>query len=187
MKKIATLLIALLSIAFVSCDKDADMAIRLNGQWKGDMGMFYTYSDGYGHVYDYDATYTDIKFYWSNGSHGYGEQIDYYLTGPYYYQSYYFDWSVDNGIVYMYYKYDSQLNCSIYDYYMDDDIFTGRINNTKFTLVKLADYNNWNLYDDSGYGYGQYDYIKTRADQSVSAPKIIKRGSRFMEKKQAEN
>ena len=161
MKRIATLLVMAMALMCVSCDDDAEMAINLEGEWTGDFGM--SVADRYGNIFD--AEYSNIRFYWDGGSHGHGEQIDYYrFPSPMRWQSYYFTWRVSNGVLYMKYMYDSQLNCAIYDYYMDGSYFTGRIQSTyggsdfRFKLFKLYDFNGWGIYDTHiGYGYDYYD------------------------------
>lgn len=200
MKKISTLFVALLSMIFVSCDEDVSTAFHLEGEWTGDMGMFYGFTDRYGRYYEVDADYTNIRFFWDGDSYGHGEQIDYYNAGPYRYQSYYFKWRVVNGIVQMRYSYaDANLDCDIHNWRMGydrqymTDVFYGYINNrTRFVLYKLTDFRGWNTYGTNGYGYGYYDdyqnyfdgydygYAKTRSDAEVM-PKVVKRGSRFME------
>ena len=206
----------LLALSFVACDEDTETAIRLEGEWTGDFGMYSIAQqyDRYGRpMYDaygypitvtYDAEYSNIRFYWDGGSHGHGEQIDFYRYGPYRWQSYYFVWQVNNGVLYMKYNYDHQLDCAIYDYYMDYNYFTGRIGNsnggyTNFKLFKLSDFNSWNRYDRATYyGYEYYDdyigyYVKGRdsqplADtaQDVGEVRIIGRGNRFANQQQEE-
>jgi len=206
MKQISTLFIALFSMFFISCDEDVSTAIRLEGEWTGDMGMFYGFQDRYGRYYEVDAYNTNIRFYWDGDAYGHGEQIDYYQTGPYRYQSYYFQWRVIDGVIQMRYTYDSAgLDCDIYRWSMGydagyrTDVFYGYINNrTRFTLLKLTDFNGWNTYNAQyGYGYSYYDnyydylgyeydpyspyyYSKTRSE-SGAQPRVIKRGSRFAE------
>lgn len=41
MKKITALLIALTAMVCMSCDEDTEIAYRLEGEWDGDMGMYY--------------------------------------------------------------------------------------------------------------------------------------------------
>ena len=196
-------------MSFVACDEDTETAIRLEGEWTGDFGMYAIAQeyDRYGRAYTatYDAEYSNIRFYWDGGRRGHGEQIDFYRYGPYRWQSYYFVWQVTNGVLYMSYNYDHQLDCAIYDYYMDYNYFTGRIRNseggfTNFKLFKLADFNGWNLYDRStyygydiysDYNYGYYGYAKSRdgkaaaqtdttAGTDTETPvKIVERGRRW--------
>ena len=60
MKKISTLLIGILAMMFISCDEDVMTAYRLEGDWYGDMGMFYGFTDRYGRYYEVDASQTNI-------------------------------------------------------------------------------------------------------------------------------
>lgn len=210
-KKISTLLIGILAMMFISCDEDVMTAYRLEGDWYGDMGMFYGFTDRYGRYYEVDASQTNIRFYWDGDAHGHGEQIDFYDFGPYRYQSYYFTWRVIEGVIQMRYQFDRNLDCDIYRWSMSyeydpytrqyTDVFSGYINNqTRFLLFKLDDFKGWNSYNSSyGYGYQYYNnytdyfdpyfdpynpyyYAPTRGEQADSTV-IIKRGSRFFEKK----
>jgi hypothetical protein len=186
MKKISTLLIGILAMMFISCDEDVMTAYRLEGDWYGDMGMFYGFTDRYGRYYEVDASQTNIRFYWDGDAHGHGEQIDFYDWGPYRYQSYYFKWRVVNGVIQMVYPYDSEsLDCDIYRWSISydydpythhyTDVFAGYINNhTRFLLFKLENFNGWNSYGSNYYGYSYYDdyydyidpyyYSKTRGE-----------------------
>jgi len=161
-----TLLCASLCIGLSSCDEDEERAAYLSGEWTGDMGMCFEYNDD-----DYRAAYTDIRFIPDGdfSASGEGEQIDYFeWPCPIRYQSFYFRWSIDEGRISLYYPYNPQLNVVIYDYGMSDGLFYGWIDNVRFSLVKLVDYNSWNLYGDDGYGYQYYDsyyYAKTRNGQ----------------------
>lgn len=187
MKKITTLLIALTAMLCVSCDEDSEVAYYLEGEWEGNMGMYYVYNDRYGSV-EYDAQYTNIRFFRQTLTSGYGDQVDFYRTGPYRWQSFSFRWRVQDGNIYLYYDYANELDCVIYDYYLDYNYLGGRIGNTRIRLTKLddfkwSDYNNYN----NGYSYSYYNsyysYAKTRAGESVTdsvqTGKIVKRGSRF--------
>ena len=201
MRRLTTLMAVLAALLFVSCDEDVDTAIRLEGEWTGDFGMYTVYQtyDRYGRPIEiyYDADYSNMRFYWDGGSRGHGEQIDFYRNGPYRWQSYYFQWRVDRGILYLFYNYDHQLDCAIYDYYMDYNYFTGRINNadggyTNFKLFKLADFNSWGRYNpDYYYGFEYYPgyYVKSRGGQDApvsadtSALEVVRHGSRYMDGK----
>lgn len=212
MKKISTLLIGVLAMmAFTSCDEDVETAYRLEGEWYGDMGMYYGFYDRYNHYCEVEASQTNIRFFRDGSNYGHGDQIDFYPNGPYRYQSYYFQWRVVDGVIQMFYPYDSDnLNCNIYrwsissgyDSYTRQNsyVFAGYINDrTRFLLFKLTDFN-WSNYGynyDSYYGYGYYDnyydyfdpyyYGKTRSEDSDSIMgevKVVKRGSKFGEIKE---
>ena len=195
-KKISTLLIGILAMmAFTSCDEDVVTAYRLEGEWTGDMGMFYRFADRYNHIWTVDAAYTNIRFFRQGSDYGYGDQVDFYNDGPYLSQSYRFQWRVTNGVIQMFYDYDHDLDCDIYRWSISSeydsytrqyrDVFAGYINDrTRFLLFKLADfswssysynYNNYygyNYYDNYDYyyqyGYGPYYYGKTRSEASDS-------------------
>ena len=212
MKKISTLLIGILTMmVFTSCDEDVVTAYRLEGEWTGNMGMFYSYADRYNRVWEVDAAYTNIRFFRQGSDYGYGDQVDFYSQGPYRYQSYYFTWRVVNGVIQMRYPYDPNLNCDIYHWSISSDydsyarqysyVFAGYINDrTRFLLYKLTDFSwsSYGYYEDYNnyYGYGYYDnyydyldpyyYSKTRSEASDSTNeksmiKVVKRGSRFNE------
>ena len=171
MKKISTLLIGVLAMmAFTSCDEDVATAYRLEGEWTGDMGMYYSFADRYNRLWEVDAAYTNIRFFRDGSAHGHGDQIDFYNDGPYRYQIYYFQWRVVDGVIQMRYNGSHQLDCDIYHWSIGSDydeytrqyrdVFAGYINNTtRFLLFKLMDFN-WNNYGynyDNYYGYSYYD------------------------------
>jgi len=211
MKKISTLLIGFLTMmAFTSCDEDVATAYRLEGEWTGDMGMFYRFEDRYKRTWEVYAAYTNVRFFRDGSDYGHGDQIDFYSDGPYRYQSYYFTWRVVNGVIQMRYPYDPNLTCDIYHWSISNNydsytrqysyVFAGRIGQTNFVLFKLTDFS-WNTYGYSNYygydyydnydyyyqyGYDPYYYGKTRSEVSDSTNKnleikVVKRGSRFME------
>ncbi len=181
MKKICNfLLLAALSLASAlslgSCDEDTLNAMFLDGQWTGNMGMYY--ADGYGR--EWDADYTDIRFLpaYEFASYGMGEEVDYFNDPrcPIRYQSFSFTWKSIDGVIYLKYRYNPELNVAIHDYYLDSYTFRGRIGNTLFHLKKLYDYDDWYLYDDSyGYGYGYWDtpyYGKSRTGGDAPADSV---------------
>lgn len=182
-----------------SCvDEDVEQAIVLSGQWRGDFGMYYYY-EYRGMVYRFDSYDTDIVFYpdYDYATHGYGKQVDFYREGPYTYQYYYFDWSIRDGVIYLNYPYDQDLNTSIYDYRMTNDFITGYFgdSNSRFTLNKITDYYNWNEYNGnyghgglvSGWGWDSYGYyskprgIKSMPESCMEDGCVISHGNRFSE------
>lgn len=182
---------------------NGEVAFRLEGEWRGDFGMNYTtYFNG--RPYTFDSYDTYLVFYPNNGyASGWGKQVDYYEYGPYEYQYYKFNWTVRNGILYLTYPYDPELNVRIYDYKISYNHFMGRFENSSagFDLIKLSSPYNWGYYNGN-YMYGAYDewvwgnypyYAKSRAaattnaTDSVSAvktdtnePLIVKPGNRYM-------
>jgi len=186
MKKLYTLLLlaaaTLTAGTLASCDEDLEDAVDLSGEWTGQMGMYF--SDGY---YDYDAAYTNIRFYpdYEYARHGTGEQVDYFSSPcPIRYQSFYFEWKVQNGRIFLYYPYDPDLNVVITEYHLNNHHFTGYIGSTYFQLGKLYDYYAWGLYGDNYYGYSYYDYYyaKSRSGQAenqLPSPENFSAGRRF--------
>ena len=193
------------ALSFSSCNEieDINQSIVLSGEWRGDFGMYYDYIDKYGRTHTFDSYDTRITFTpaYSYASHGRGTQVDYYDYGPYEYQYYKFSWSVENGILYLSYDYDHQLDTRISNYRMTNDYFSGTfsLTGTSFRLRKIADYYNWSPYVSTfGYldRYDWYDYdpyyapmTRSEADQSQdsiasetkvdeSQAKILSRGRR---------
>lgn len=163
MKRLFTLLALALPLVLASCDGDNDYyeARVLSGQWTGDMGMYYSETNPYtGQTVYFDADYTDIVFYpdYDYATHGYGKQVDYYTYSPVKRMYFYFDWEVINGRIYISYPYDPELSAVISNYSLNDRRFKGLIgiNNTPFTLYKIAGYYDWEYYNDYGY---YYDYL----------------------------
>lgn len=192
MKKMFTLMMVVSVVILASCDEDTEVAYQLEGEWEGDMGMCYVYEDydRYGsYTTQYNAQYTNIRFFRNTMTSGYGDQVDFYPAGPYAWRSFSFRWQVRNGNVYIDYDYDDELDCVIYDYYIDYYHFGGRIGGTRFSLDKLDDFK-WSDYGyiDDGYGYGYYPYSKTRGAEtdSISKGHIVKSGSCYAEGMNAE-
>lgn len=206
MKKINTWALAIVMIlavgsALTSCEKDNMQANVLDGQWRGWFGMYYT--DYYG--YEWESEYSIIEFYQSGYSnHGTGRQYDYYRYGPYAYQYFRFNWEIVNGVIYMTYPGDRNLNVRIYDYRMSSLYFSGYLGDSRATF-SLEKYKNWNwdtysrygdyyYYYNRGYTYGGYYYddyygvgyyAKTRsegADSTDLVVPMVKNGNRFNER-----
>lgn len=168
MKKIFPLLLLLLSaVNFVACDiyiddpygydhsydrpSDRARAAVISGQWRGDFGMFYSARHPYtGEWQRFEADESYVVFY-SNGyaaRSGKGKQIDFYRSGPYEYQYHAFYWELRNGVLYLDYPHDRNLNVEIYDYSLTAYDFRGRINGSNFVfhLSKLVNWNQWHRY-----------------------------------------
>jgi hypothetical protein len=193
--------VALFSVVtFTSCDEDIDEAMILSGEWSGDFGMYYeAQHPRTGRWYAFDAEYTNLKFYQYDeySTRGYGKQVDFYREGPYAYQYYDFYWEVRNGIIYLDYPYDPELNVAIRDYRLNYSKFSGWIGDVHFELYKLRDFY-WDSYDgyygcgwSDGWYWDDFYYSKTRGvenPESVDMDELnIRRGNRFMEgKKSAE-
>lgn len=191
MKKTNLLLTCLMAMftlfAFTSCDtEDHDRAMVLSGEWTGYFGMYYF--DGYR---EYDAYRTDISFTPAPGHRPYGTgiQVDHYrYPAPYSYLYYRFNWEIRNGVIYLSYPYDPELDVAIYEYDMTNNSLTGYVGTTWFSLRKIYDYYDWTPYVND-YGYCGWGYANTRAGEDTDSTSTqempqIKVGNRFKEKKQ---
>lgn len=185
------------AFSLFSCMKeDTVESMALSGQWRGDFGMYYDYVDGYGRRYTFDSYDTYITFTpaYDYALYGRGTQVDYYEYGPYEYQYYKFSWRIKNGVIYLTYDYDPQLDTRISDYRMTNDHFSGTFSSSgsSFRLYKIADYYNWTPYVDI-YGYEDryewyYDYPyyapfsrsdgEQLSDSIASEGKVVSRGRR---------
>ena len=161
MKKFYTIftLLSLLTFGTIltSCDDDTLDAVCLEGDWTGNLGMYY--SDG---RYTYNADYSNIRFipHYDFATYGTGEEIDFFsnVYCPIRYQSFYFTWEVRNSVLYLHFPYNEQLDVAISEYRLNSRYFAGIIGTTAFQLTKLTDYNEWGLYDrGTYYGYGYYN------------------------------
>ena len=167
----------------------------LSGEWKGDFGMYYTYIED-DHTYTFDSYDTYIRFIPDHAyaNFGTGTQVDYYEYGPYEYQYYRFTWSIKNGLIYLSYEYDHNLDTRISNYHMTNDYLKGTFSNsnTSFCLYKITDFYSWTPYMNA-YGFGsRHDWYDTyphnmpatrssdiqAADSTGSAGKVLSRGRR---------
>ncbi len=173
-----------------SCDEDTQMSWTLSGQWFGDFGMFYDYEDRLGRVTTYYSTESDIYFEPNSSfsTRGVGWQRDYYRYGPYKYMYYKFYWYVRDGVLYLEYPYDRQLDTYIYDYRLRNGHFMGRLgdSHTGFDLVKVDIYDDWSYYlGERDYYYYYYDeyplYAPSRSAGEEPQPegRIVRRGNRW--------
>lgn len=167
-------------------DDDERTANVISGEWQGDWGMWY--EDEIGRIHY--ATDTYIKFIpdYSGATHGYGYQEDYYSRGRYRYLWYKFNWSVKDGILYLSYPYDPELDTYIRDYKLSNDYFVGYFDesNSRFRMSKLVDYYEWTpeFYSESSYyGWSVWSEYSNKYDGGVQSksynqelPKIVKRG-----------
>ena len=86
------------TLGFSSCESDEDIGFDLSGlygvTWFGDMGA----SDFDGYALDSYITFTSG----SRPDHGVGTEDVYYATPPFeYYDTYKFDWFIENGRLYI--------------------------------------------------------------------------------------
>ena len=130
-------------LTLTSCDEDIADAVDLSGEWEGNMGMYYT--DDYGNTYDAHNTY--IAFYPDDeyATHGYGEEIDYFLQSsgcPIYYQNFYIEWLIRDQVLYLTYLGAPELDIALYDYRFIKSrtrlLFT--IHDVPYELRKLSDF-----------------------------------------------
>jgi len=105
--------VALSATMLTACNRDAEEANTLNGQWTGYISTYY--EDRWGLTgEDYRTT---ICFVQRDMYGGTGYEVDYDVRDPY--GSYYYSpirWSVNNGIINIYYSYD--------DYYVEISRYT---------------------------------------------------------------
>ncbi len=141
MKKLTSFLtfalIAIMSLTFVSCDEDHEIALELDGTWEGV-------------VYDNyrNRIYVDIRFRQDGFSrHGVGYEYD-RPGGPVN-----FEWSVENGNIYL--DYSDHSHVVISDYRLGRGYLDGRLQKAR---------NGWDLGDihltkisQNPYDY-EYDY-----------------------------
>lgn len=150
-------------VAFSSCQDNEDYYVQdscshrqdvgesmtLSGQWTGNFGMYYNYTQ-YGYTQRFDSYYTDIVFYpyQAGKTSGWGREVDWYSNGYYKSIQHKFYWNIVDGVLYLNYPSDSNLNCIIRDYYMSDYSFTGYFSSSssRFSMSKISDYYNWSYY-----------------------------------------
>lgn len=186
----------LMSVALVamfglsSCNSDdQDEAMVLSGEWRGDWKMWY--EDDFGHRFYAENTSLKLVPDHRYSTRGYGIQVDSYSHGEYRYLWYKFDWEVRNGIIYIDYRYDDELDTFIRDYRLDNNYFSGYFGNssTRFRMAKISDwyYNTPEIMVESdAYGWSLWSAHSKQFEQGAVAkannqelPKIVKRGSKF--------
>lgn len=200
-RRLTLTLVAVFALGMLtSCDEDIAQARVLSGEWRGNFGMYYDYTNRNGQTYTFDSYDTRLVFYPNSeySARGWGKQVDYYASGPYTYQYYRFYWEIRDGIVYLSYPQDPNLDVAIADYVMDNGYFAGRFVNTgtRFSLTKLADFD-WSVYTgDYGYysRYGYDNYTKGEAfrgqtgdtipsENPYAGGSVILRGNRFAQER----
>lgn len=135
------------------CEEDDDYrGYMLSGRWFGELGMM---------VDGQPAIGSDLEFVpddYGGYSEGYGYERDYYYD-PWNRVNlieHYFDWSVWDGIIYLYFD-DPGLDCSIRDYRLSSDYFEGYMDGTySSTRFKLRNYERY--WEDYGYWGSYYSY-----------------------------
>lgn len=178
MSILTTLLFALTATTLVSCDDDSDIAMTLEGTWKGNMQVSTYYDGSY-----YQAVYSEICFVQDPYSYasGTGYWIDYYQDSPWRSNrvANHIKWTVSNGCINVYFV-EEGTSAQIYDYRLYQGYFEGTIyygdQVVHFRLSQVSS-PNWNSfswgydYDDDYYGYAKKNTVGTRAhDGSVEQP-----------------
>ena len=205
MKKYLALLMGAMMVmaGFTSCDEDVTRGRVLSGDWSGDFGMFYTFEDRYGDIWDVDAIETYLEFipYSGSSTRGTGYQVDYYddfkdrgrlIRVPYTEVYHSFEWTIENGIIYLDYcrRQDEDLNTFLL--VAEGKSVPGEIleignTNSRFYLYKQNDFFNWTPYiNDFGYwghgaGWGYYysDYYGYYAGTRAETGEQTEQGESF--------
>ncbi len=151
MKQIFTLLaVATLAMCtLTSCNRDAEEARTLNGQWSGYIRTYYY--DRWGLTGD--DYRTTIQFNQRNNYGGIGFEVDYDLNDPW--GSYYYSpirWEVRNGVICI--DYEDGAYVEISRYTLNNDIFRGYMydgtrRDIEFSLVYDGNVN-WSRWSYSG-------------------------------------
>lgn len=164
MKKIFTMLMmAMMALAFTSCE-DAQIAKTLEGTWRGNMYISTSYD---GRVYN--ATSTEVTFLkdpyaYSSGK---GYWVDYYSGAPWDYVANNINWRVDFGVIYVYFvEEDTEIRIS--NYRLDDDRFTGTLNdNGRPVDFELYYYSRpSNYYNGLRWGYDYWSRTRGASDST---------------------
>ena len=180
MKKMFTMLMMAMMamMTFTSCE-DEMIADTLEGTWSGNM-FISSYWDGR----TYDITRSEITFEidpfrFTKGS---GYWVDYYSNAPWDYVANHIDWSVKNGVIYVYFIEDND-EIEIRDYHLNSNRFYGTIydgdNLVDFELycVSRPHYDNYSWGFDSW--YDNYYWARTRSGDADST-KVMERPKRFV-------
>lgn len=181
LKKILAAVAAIVSMASLTgCDEDLQMSAILSGQWRGDFGMFYEFEDR-GELVRLDCNESHLYFEQRSAytTSGWGKQLDHYFYGPKEFVYHYFDWYIEDRVLYIHYPYEPELDVAIYDYRTHHGVFTGYFgdSNTRFYLQKEEPYDDWDSY---GYYYAPARDKKAVPSETV----ILRQGNRNNEPKQ---
>lgn len=174
-------LLAVLTLALVSCDDDPYIADSLAGTWKGKMYVSSVY-DGY----TYDATYSELCFNQDPYSYssGTGYWVDHYAgSAPYEYIANHTEWTVRNGVISIY-LIEEGTTVQIANYHLSDGYFVGTIyygdDRVDFKLRHTSS-PNWGGYH---YGFDIYYNAKmnTNATRGVDSNNVVERPYRIIRK-----
>lgn len=163
MKKLFTLLTVIMttigSMSLTSCTADDLIGLTLDGDWEGEMYMYYTYQG-----VRYQSTRTVVQFDASAGmSYGTGYWVDYYSNAPHDYYASHIRWSVENRTITIHFIEDDYY-VRIYDYDVNSRYFSGLIEGEdgkrlQFSLRNTNSQNwhsynyGWSSWNNYGYGY----------------------------------
>ena len=184
MKKLYTLMMmammGLMTMSLTSCE-DEFIADTLEGTWEGNM---YISSEWDGRVYD--ATRTEITFSIDpfRFTRGSGYWVDYYKNAPWGdYVANHINWSVSNGIIYVYFIEDGD-RIEIHDYRLSHNRFVGTIydagNVVDFDLYCVNRPSNyWDNYN-WGYGYWYNDYYARTRSANNDSTSILEKPKRVI-------
>lgn len=134
-----------MSLLFVSCDEDAEVAYHLDGAWRGNMYVKTAYGGR-----TYTATYSEIEFY-SGYNSGTGVWVDYYSGAPYDYVANHIRWAVRDGNIYIHFV-EENIDAIISNYSLGTYDFSGRLE------VRDGDYANFHLTHISSPNWSDYRY-----------------------------
>jgi hypothetical protein len=156
--------IATTAIVFTSCE-DAKIARTLEGTWRGNM-----YISSYYGGRSYDATYTEITFLKDPGAYssGNGYWVDYYSNAPWDYVANHIEWTVDYGVIKVYFV-EENAWIRISDYHLNDDRFYGVLDDNgrrvDFELIHTSS-PNWGGYR---WGYDSWNGYYAPAHRAAAA------------------
>lgn len=182
MKKLFTMLtMAMMALAFTSCE-DEHIADTLEGTWTGNMYISSEWDGRY-----YDATSTEVTFLrdpfcFTSGS---GYWVDYYSNAPWDYVANHIDWTVNNGVIRVYFR-EEGTSIEIRDYRLNHNRFVGTIfDNGNFVDFELyCNYRPYDYWDDYRWGYDSwysdyYYWARTRSGDADST-KVVEKPRRVV-------
>ena len=182
MKKIFTMLtMAMMALAFTSCE-DEYIADTLEGTWTGNMYISSEWDGRY-----YDATSTEVTFLrdpftFTSGS---GYWVDYYSNAPWDYVANHIDWTVNNGVIKVYFIEEGS-TIYISNYHLNSSRFTGTINDggkpVDFDLYNVS--HPYTYWDDYYWGYDSwyddYYWARTRGAAATDSTNNVEKPKRFV-------
>ncbi len=184
--KITMIMLAMLAFTFTSCE-DEEIAQNLAGNegriWSGYISRYY--SDRYGWSGDHYRTVIEFvgdPWRWTKGT---GYEVDYDTSDPYkrYWYSE-FDWSVDDGVITLFYADTGYKPVKIYNYRLNNNYFEGFMDDGTYDQIefrlRLTEDFDWNSYNS------HYPYYAPRKSASASndapAPQKVRFANKGVEK-----